>query len=592
MLIAAEHVYQNYGRKELIKDGSFYLNDGEKVGLIGVNGAGKSTLLRILAGQEEPDQGEIFRQPGLRIGFLAQNPPYDPSLTVMEEMERQAPDAADYQRRSMLFRLGIETVEQKMQTLSGGQRKRVALAAVLLQENDLLILDEPTNHLDSFMVEWLEGYLKDFTGGLILITHDRYFLENVTNRIVELDRGTLYPYAGNYETFLTLKAQREEMAWATERKHQAILKKELAWVMRGARARSTKAKGRLERYEELKNRQAPQQKEVMQTFSAASRLGKKTVALEDVSKAYDGHVVVNHFSYRVGREDRIGIVGKNGVGKSTLLGLFAGQVTPDSGQVERGETVRIGYFTQESHQLPMQERVIDYLRDINDRIETKEGTFTASQLLERFLFTPELQYGHIGDLSGGEKRRLTLLSILIQAPNILLLDEPTNDLDVETLSILEDYLDAFPGAVLAVSHDRYFLDKMASFIFEVAEGGIVTPYVGNYSDYREKVPQKVVEPSEKEEKKPEGHRRERALKFTYKEQREYNCIGEEIEGLEGKIAALEDEMATCQSDYVALEELSAQKEALETQLQEKMDRWVYLEELAEKIAAQKRGTKV
>ena len=589
MLLSAEHLSKNYGMKQLLCDESFYLSEGEKIGIIGINGTGKSTLLRILAQEEEPDAGSVWMQPQSRIGFLPQNPPYDPALSVLEQVQKSMglPEAfAPYEAKSMLGKLGITDWEQPMGTLSGGQRKRVALAAVLLRNNDILILDEPTNHLDSFMAEWLEEYLRRAKCGVIFITHDRYFLERVSNRIVELDRGHLYGYEGNYETYLALKAEREEMAQATERKRQAILKKELAWISRGARARTTKAKGRIERYETLKAQEAPPEKEQLELFTAASRLGKKTVELVDVSKQFGSQKVLSHFSYIIKRTDRIGIVGRNGIGKSTLLNLISGRLSPDEGKVVCGSTVKIGYFSQESQELPLEERVIDFIRDINNRIETKEGTFTATQMLERFLFYPELQYAKIGALSGGEKRRLFLLSILVSAPNILLLDEPTNDLDIETLSILEDYLEGFSGAVLAVSHDRYFLDKMADFIFEVEEEGILTTYVGNYSDYRLKKPAEL--PAEKEEKteKKQPQKRARALKFSYNEQREYETIGQEVETLEANIAEVEAQMEASFSDYAHLETLSAEKAKLEEALQEKMERWLYLEELAERIAAQ------
>ncbi len=592
MLLSAEHLSKNYGMKQLLCDESFYLSEGEKIGIIGINGTGKSTLLRILAQQEEPDGGIVWMQPQSHIGFLPQNPPYDAALSVLEQVQQSMAipeEFAPYEAKSMLGKLGITNWEQPMGTLSGGQRKRVALAAVLLRNNDILILDEPTNHLDSFMAEWLEDYLRRAKCGVIFITHDRYFLERVSNRIVELDRGRLYGYEGNYETYLALKAEREEMMLATERKRQAILKKELAWISRGARARTTKAKGRIERYETLKAQEAPPEKEQLELFTAASRLGKKTVELVDVSKQFGSCQVLSHFSYIIKRTDRIGIVGRNGIGKSTLLNLISGRLLPDEGEVICGSTVKIGYFSQESQELPLQERVIDFIRDINNRIETKEGTFTATQMLERFLFYPELQYAKIEALSGGEKRRLFLLSILVSAPNILLLDEPTNDLDIETLSILEDYLEGFAGAVLAVSHDRYFLDKMADFIFEVEEDGIITPYVGNYSDYRQKKPAlPAAEKDEKEEKteKKQPQKRARALKFSYHEQREYETIGQEVEALEAKVADVEAQMEAAFSDYAHLETLSAEKAALEEALQEKMERWLYLEELAEKIAAQ------
>lgn len=592
MLLSAENISKNYGMKQLLNEVSIYLNEGDKIGIIGINGTGKSTLLRILAGVEEPDVGKAWFNPNLQISFLRQNPPMQDELTVLEQVfenfSSQFRQLNGYEAKAMLSKLGIHNFEQKIGTLSGGQKKRVALAAALIHPADVLILDEPTNHLDSDMVTWLEGYLIKFKGGIVMITHDRYFLDRVVNKITELDKGNLYSYDANYSKYLELKAQREDMEQATERKRQAILKKEYAWIMRGARARSTKAKGRIERYEELKSLSAPEADEKVQLSSLSSRLGRKTIELNNISKAFDGRTIISDFSYNIIRNDRIGIVGQNGAGKSTLLNMICGRIKPDSGTVEVGGTVKIGYFSQEGRELDPNERVIDFIKNISNEIKTGEGTFSASQMLEKFLFYSDLQYAKIGALSGGEKRRLYLLSILMDAPNILLLDEPTNDLDIETLTILEDYLESFGGAVIAVSHDRYFLDKLAEFIFEVKTDGSIIRYIGNYSDYEEN---RIIE--EKEaicktvEEKKETAVKPKKLKFSYNEQREYETIADEVAKLEVAIEKNDSDMAKAVSDYTKLNELMEQKEELEAKLGEKMERWVYLEELAEKIEAQK-----
>lgn len=592
MLLSAENISKNYGMKQLLNGVSIYLNEGDKIGIIGINGTGKSTLLRILAGVEEPDVGKAWFNPNLQISFLRQNPPMQEELTVLEQvfenLSNQFRQLNEYEAKAMLSKLGIHNFEQKIGTLSGGQKKRVALAAALIHPADVLILDEPTNHLDSDMVTWLEGYLIKFKGGIVMITHDRYFLDRVVNKITELDKGNLYSYYANYSKYLELKAQREDMAQATERKRQAILKKEYAWIMRGARARSTKAKGRIERYEELKAISSPEVDEKVQLSSLSSRLGRKTIELKNISKAFDGRTVINDFSYNIIRNDRIGIVGQNGAGKSTLLNMICGRIKPDSGAVEVGGTVKIGYFSQEGRELDLNERVIDFIKNISNEIKTGEGTFSASQMLEKFLFYPDLQYAKIGALSGGEKRRLYLLSILMDAPNILLLDEPTNDLDIETLTILEDYLESFGGAVIAVSHDRYFLDKLAEFIFEVKTDGSIIRYIGNYSDFEENriIEEKQAVCKTVEEKK-ETAIKPKKLKFSYNEQREYETIADDVAKLEAAVEKNAADMEKAVSDYTKLNELMAQKEELEAKLSEKMERWIYLEELAEKIEGQK-----
>ena len=591
MLLSAENISINYGVKELLKDASLYLEPGDKIGVIGINGTGKSTFLRCLASQEEPDKGTVTRYPNVQVVYLAQNPPMDDSNTVLEQVfasqDESYREIHSYEARSMLSKLGIDDPDAKIGILSGGQRKRGALAAALLQPADVLILDEPTNHLDAEMVAWLEQKLKSFPGGIIMVTHDRYFLERVATRIAELNRGKLSYFEANYSKYLELKAQREEMAEASERKRQTILRHEYQWIIRGCKARTTKSKERIDRYEALKNQQAPQYDDTVQMGAAASRLGKQILNLEHVSKSFGDKCVLKDFSYRMDRHDRIGIVGGNGMGKSTLLNLIAGRLQPDSGNIETGATVNLGYFTQEAKELDPNETPWSLIHNIASHVKTDEGTFSASQMLERFLFIPAMQHTQIGRLSGGERRRLYLLSILMASPNILLLDEPTNDLDITTLSILEDYLEGYPGPVIAVSHDRYFLDRVAEQIFEVRPGGEIRTYIGNYGDYlakrqptEEEKPKAVSAP--KEQPKP----RQQKLKFSYMEQREYDTIDADIAALEEKLAEAEAAIAASGADFVALEKAMAEKETLETQLEQKMERWVYLNELAEKIASQ------
>ena len=593
MLLSAEHISLNFGLKQLLDDVTLYLNEGDKIGIIGINGTGKSSFLKVLAGQQVPDQGSVSLDPNVQVSFLSQNPPMAPGATVLEQVFADfSPDVRqlmEYEAKAMLTRLGITDFAQQVDTLSGGQRKRVALAAVLLHLADVLILDEPTNHLDSDMVLWLEEHLKKFTGGLIMVTHDRYFLERVCNRITELSHCHIRHYEANYSKYLELKTQQEEMEQAAQRKRQSILRVEYQWIMRGAQARRTKNKDRIARYEELKAQTGPETDGAVQMATLSSRLGRKTVELENVCKSFDGKTVLDRFSYGVARDDRVGIVGPNGAGKSTLLNLIAGKLPPDSGKIDWGETVRIGYFSQEGRELDPDQRVYDYIHEIAGQVKTKEGNFSATQMMERFLFPKQLQGQPIGKLSGGERRRLYLLSVLMEAPNVLLLDEPTNDLDVTTLAILEEYLETFPGAVLAVSHDRYFLDKMAHQIFAVGEGGVITRYTGNFSDYLAKRRQEEVPaPRDKAPKKeaPAKPARQKKLKFTFKEQREYDTIEADIAALEDRVAALEGEMTACGSDYVKLQELTQAQEEAKAALEEKMERWLYLTDLAERIAAQ------
>ena len=591
MLLSAEHLSINFGSRQLLDDVNFYLNEGDKVGVIGINGTGKSTFLKVLSGVTEPDGGTISRNPNVQISLLSQNPVMDEDATVLEQVFLHFPAEFralnEYEAKAMLNRLGITDFTQKVGILSGGQRKRVALAAALIHPADVLILDEPTNHLDSEMVAWLEDWLRRFKGGLVMVTHDRYFLERVVNHITELSRGKLYHYEANYSKYLELREQRQEMAEASERKRQSILRVEREWIMRGCKARTTKSKERIQRYEALLDQDAPETDEAVQMAAASSRLGKKIIELHDVSKSFDGRPIVSHFSYNLLRNDRIGIVGRNGAGKSTLLHLIAGELTPDSGTVEVGATVKIGHFSQEGRELDLNQRVYDFIHDIADEVKTDEGTFSANQMMERFLFPGDLQSVPIGRLSGGERRRLYLLSVLMEAPNVLLLDEPTNDLDVTTLSILEDYLQDFPGPVLAVSHDRFFLDKLAESIFEVRGDGEIDRFTGNWSDWQAKRREAEAPAPKAEKPKPAQERpRERKLKFSFKEQREFETIDDDLARLEADIAACQAEQAACGSDYVKLQELQARQAELEAALEEKTERWVYLNELKEQIDAQ------
>ncbi len=589
MLLSAEHISINFGSRQLLEDVNFYLNENDKVGVIGINGTGKSTFLKVLAGVIEPDTGRISRNPNVQVSILAQNPAMDDNATVLEQVFLHFPAEFralnEYEAKAMLNKLGITDHSQKVGTLSGGQRKRVALAAALIHPADVLVLDEPTNHLDAEMTAWLEDWLRRFKGGLVMVTHDRYFLERVVNHITELSRGKLYHYEANYSKYLELKAQRAEMAEASERKRQSILRVEREWIMRGCRARTTKSKERIQRYEALLDQDAPETDDAVQLAAASSRLGKKIIELKDVSKSFDGRPIISHFSYNLLRNDRIGIVGRNGAGKSTLLHTIAGELTPDAGTVDMGTTVKIGHFSQEGRELDLNQRVYDFIHDIADEVRTDEGTFTANQMMERFLFPGDLQSVPIGRLSGGERRRLYLLSVLMEAPNVLLLDEPTNDLDVMTLSILEDYLQGFPGPILTVSHDRFFLDKLAESIFEVRGNGQILRYTGNWSDWARKRREEDA-PVKVEKPKAAERPRERKLKFSYKEQLEFETIDDDLAALEAEVAACEEEQGRCGSDYVKLQELQARQAELEAKLEEKTERWVYLNELKEKIDAQ------
>ena len=590
MLLTAEHLSINFGMKQLLTDVNFYLNEGDKIGIIGINGTGKSTLLKVLAGVIEPDIGRIIRNPNVQVSYLSQNPEMDDNATVLEQVFLHFPaefrELNEYEAKTMLTKLGFTDFDQKVGTLSGGQRKWVALVAALVHPADILVMDEPTNHLDSKMVAWLEDWLRSFRGGLVMVTHDRYFLERVCNHITELYRAKLYHYEANYSKYLELKELRSEMAEASERKRQSILRVEREWIMRGCKARTTKSKDRIERYETLLNQAAPEEDEVLQMSAASSRLGRKIIELHNVSKAFDGRTIIDGFSYNLLRTDRIGIVGRNGAGKSTLLHMIAGTLTPDSGHVETGTTVKIGHFSQEGRELDLSQRVYDFIHEIARELKTAEGTFTAKQMMERFLFPSDLQSVPIGKLSGGERRRLYLLSVLMEAPNVLLLDEPTNDLDVMTLSILEDYLQTFSGPIITVSHDRFFLDKLAESIFEVHGDGRVEQFTGNWTDWDKKrtaedSPVKV----EKVKALPE-RQKEKKLKFSFKEQREFETIDEDIANLEAAIEENQKAQMAAGSDFTKLQQLTDALAELEAQLEYKTERWMYLTELKEKIDAQ------
>lgn len=607
-LLTIEHLKKSYTERLLFDDTAFSINEGEKVGLIGINGTGKSTLLRIVAGLEEPDDGSVVKGRSLYIRYLPQIPEFESGETVLEAIVRENKNEPHFASgeelkaaaRSMLNRLEILDGEAKIDTLSGGQRKRVALASVLLSTADLLILDEPTNHLDSGMAEWLEAYLKSFKGALLMITHDRYFLDSVTNRIVELDKGKLYSYQGGYEKYLELKAERMEMAEAAERRRQSILRTEIAWMQRGARARSTKQKAHIQRYEALRDQDGPQYDRNVQLESIASRLGRTTVELKDICKSYGDRILLQDFTYIFLKNDRVGIIGPNGSGKSTLMKIIAGWVQPDSGTVQIGQTVKLGYFSQENEAMDESLRVIDYIKNAAEYVKTKDGSISASQMLERFLFPASVQYTIIGKLSGGEKRRLYLLRILMEAPNVILLDEPTNDLDIQTLVILEDYLDTFPGIVITVSHDRYFLDRVVNRIFAFEGQGRVQQYEGGYTDYLRAFELRHPQKEAQEENTPrEGQKAvnrsnwketagaPRKKKLSFKEQKEWETIEDEIAALESGIEALEKEMEGAASNYARLNELMKTKSEKETALEEKMDRWMYLNELVEQIEGQK-----
>jgi len=589
-ILNIEHISKIFGDKTIFDDVSLGVHQGDKIGVLGVNGTGKSTLLKIIAGLEAADEGEVIFGRGIRTAFLSQNPEFPDGAKVLSYVTegKHDPDGGEpvSEAKTILTKLGIYDFEEPVDHLSGGQKKRVALARTLVDPADVLILDEPTNHIDNDMALWLEDYLNRFKGVLIMVTHDRYFLDRVTNKIAEIDKGKLYTYDSNYSGFLALKTQREEMELATERKRQSLLRTELEWVKRGPQGRGTKQKARLDRYEQLKNMEGPREAQNVEMDSVGTRLGKKTIELHRISKAYGEKKLIKDFTYIILRDDRLGIIGPNGCGKSTLMKIITGRLAPDSGEVVTGETVKIGYFAQENEDMEDDIRVIDYIRDVADYIQTPGGKISASQMLERFLFTPSMQYTPLSKLSGGEKRRLYLLKVLMDAPNVLVLDEPTNDLDIATLRVLEDYLDSFQGIVLTVSHDRYFLDRIAGRIFAFEGGGEIKQYEGGYTDYlKARKPAEETKPKEKTDKKS-WKQKDTRLRFSYKEQREYETIDEDIERLEEKIASVGQQMEENASQYTKLAEMTEEKSKLEEQLNEKMERWVYLNDLAEKIEAQ------
>ena len=609
-VINVEHISKLYGDKMILEDLSCSVDEGDKIGIIGINGTGKSTLLRIIAGEEEADEGKIIFSNGMTIGWMGQNPEFDEESSILKYVCEGKKIEDDYgyesDAKAMLTVLELENFDEKIKNLSGGQKKRAALCKVLLQKPDILILDEPTNHLDNKMSDWLENYLKSFRGVLLMVTHDRYFLDKVTNHIWEVEGGKVYYYDENYSGYLERKAEREERELASERKRQSILRSEVKWVMRGARARSTKQKARLERFEQLKAMDSPKTAKQVEIGSVGTRLGKKTIELYDISKAYGDKVLFKHFSYIFKRFERIGFVGHNGCGKSTLMKILADLEQADSGAIEWGETIKIGYFAQECEVMDERERVIDYIKDAAEYVRTSEGLVSASKMLERFLFSSDMQYTPIAKISGGERRRLYLLKVLMQSPNVLILDEPTNDLDIATLRVLEDFLDEFAGIVITVSHDRYFLDRTVDRIAAFENGNIVV-YEGDYTEYQEKSGRIEADSidsvdsgsglhiKKSNEKKKEGREqwlasknKEKKLKFSYKEQKEFETIDEDIEKLEEKIAELEEQISKCATDFIKLNELMQEKEKTEAELSDKMERWVYLNDLAEKIEAQKR----
>lgn len=631
-IINVENITKVYTERELFSKASFYVQEREKIGIVGINGTGKSTLLKIAAGLEEPDEGSVICANHVVINFLPQNPEFDGDKSVLDnvmekiittDMDETNRWSMESEAKSLLLKLGIIDFHQSCRELSGGQKKRIALVAAVLKPCDVLIMDEPTNHLDYDMIEWLEEFLRNWRGALLMVTHDRYFLDSVCNRIVEVDRGSIYSYDTNYSGFLALKEQREEYARASERKRQSILRKEIEWMQRGARARSTKQKAHIQRYEALRDQEGIKEVQKLEMSSLSTRLGRSTIEINNVSKAFGDTVCVKDFTYILLKGDRIAFVGKNGCGKTTLMKMIAGLLEPDQGTIEVGQTVKIGYYCQEieltpdAHYLTKErkyasggqtafataymnpnERVIDYIKDTAEYVRTEEGLVSASSMLERFLFPAEQQYSPIGKLSGGERRRLNLLRVLMEAPNVMILDEPTNDLDTETLAILEDYLDNYDGIVVMVSHDRYFLDRIATRIFAFEGEGKITQYEGGYTDYMNKRPQEMNETSslgvkndaknssepKKDSRETWGHQKK--VKFTFKEQKEYETIEADIEKLENEISQLDAEMAKNASNYGKLNALSQEKEAKEELLMERMERWEYLENIAVQIAEQ------
>lgn len=597
IISSAVNITKSYSERILLNSISLYINEGDRIGIVGINGTGKSTFLKIIAGAETPDSGAIIKAAGLKIGYLPQNPVFDENISILEQVfkgaSKQVEEPKVYEAKTILTKLGLADFEKNVSLLSGGEKKRVSIASALIHPSDILILDEPTNHIDNEMVQWLEKFLLKYTGAILMVTHDRYFLDRITNRIVEIDNGSLYSYDANYSKFLELKALREEIEIGTERKRRSFLRKELEWISRGARARSTKSKARIEQFEQLSQKEGPAAARKLDISSVTTRLGKKTVQINGISKSFGDRLIIRDFEYNLLRNDRIGIIGKNGCGKSTLLKMICGKIAPEAGTIETGDTVKIGYFSQECEQMDTSLRVIDYIRGIAENIVTADGVLTASQMLEKFLFPADQQWNTIKRLSGGERRRLYLLRTIMDAPNILLMDEPTNDLDIMTLMILEDYLESFNGAIVVVSHDRYFLNKVADKIFVFQNDGTLKQYLGGYADYHQQIEKADSQKPKDRSQKPlvSNLRTKDAIpikaKFTYKEQQEYLIIDSIIADLEKQIDSTKKEIETEASNYVRLEELLERTASLELLLHEKMERWLYLNDIAEKISAQK-----
>ena len=597
-LLTMEHIIKSYTDRILLNDIGFSISENEKIGVIGINGMGKSTLLKVVAGIEPYDSGKISMRSQVKICYLPQTPVFESGTTVLkaavegniDEMNQWTVEA---DAKAMLNQLGFTEYDEKIEHMSGGQKKRIALVNALLTSADILVLDEPTNHLDNAMSEWLEEYLIQFRGAVLMVTHDRYFLDRVVNRIVEVDNGKLYSYPGNYSEFVRLKEERQNMALATERKRKSLLRTELEWLSRGARARSTKQKAHIDRIKAMQEIQDIQEEKRVSMSSVASRMGNKTIELSDISKSYGEKILIKDYNYIFLKNDRIGIIGPNGCGKTTLLKILNGIVRPDKGTVEMGQTIRVGYFSQENEYMDDSEKVIDYVKEVGEYITTPEGKITASQMLENFLFDGAMQWSRIEKLSGGEKRRLYLLRVLMSSPNVLILDEPTNDLDIQTLTILEDYLDRFDGIIIIVSHDRYFLDRTVNRIFSFEGKGVIRQFEGGYSDYlirkeleavpEEKVSAGKAEKADKDANKDAWKQHEKKIRFTYKEQKEFESIDDDIAELEGQIEKLDQEIAQNVTNSARLNDLLKEKEQAEQALDEKMDRWVYLNDLNEQI---------
>ena len=597
-LLTMEHIIKSYTDRILLNDIGFSISENEKIGVIGINGMGKSTLLKVAAGIEPYDSGKISMRSQVKICYLPQTPVFESGTTVLKAAVEGNIDelnqwTVEADAKAMLNQLGFTEYDEKIEHMSGGQKKRIALVNALLTSADILVLDEPTNHLDNAMSEWLEEYLIQFRGAVLMVTHDRYFLDRVVNRIVEVDNGKLYSYPGNYSEFVRLKEERQNMALATERKRKSMLRTELEWLSRGARARSTKQKAHIDRIKAMQEIQDIQEEKRVSMSSVASRMGNKTIELSDISKSYGERILIKDYNYIFLKNDRIGIIGPNGCGKTTLLKIINGIVRSDTGTVEMGQTIRVGYFSQENEYMDDSEKVIDYVKEVGEYITTPEGKITASQMLENFLFDGAMQWSRIEKLSGGEKRRLYLLRVLMSSPNVLILDEPTTDLDIQTLTILEDYLDRFDGIIIIVSHDRYFLDRTVNRIFSFEGEGEIRQFEGGYSDYlirkeleavpEEKVSAGKAEKADKDANKDAWKQHEKKIRFTYKEQKEFESIDDDIAELEGKIEKLDQEIAQNVTNSARLNDLLKEKEQAEQALDEKMDRWVYLNDLNEQI---------